>query len=160
MKLNSKIDSNHETLEEYHKHHKWIPNKQQIRPSLHSKKEKEYFLQNVNNNFHSNYDYILKTIFKVKSQRIDGKHKIDKDHVFIEKQKIFLPNKFPYQLEEGNHYVMWYSYESETEENITNDISLALTELVGENNFEFIWYENPKMSIPEVSHYQVFWNKK
>ena len=159
VKVNRRIKPDHDILEEYHQVFKWVPNKNQIRPSFESIQEKKFFLDHVNNNFHSNFDYIFKTIFDIKSKRIDGKHKIEKEFL-EEKKKKFLPNKFPYQLEEGNHYIMWYSYENEIEENITNDINQSLIELVGENNFEFVWYENPKMTIPEVSHFQVFWNKK
>lgn len=56
---------------------------------------------------------------------------------------------------------MWYSYYppevSETE--INADISAALWKLLGHGNFEFVWYENPKMTVPGIYHVQVFWHQ-
>jgi len=52
---------------------------------------------------------------------------------------------------------MWYTYKPETEEEISKDITEALRNLVGGDNFQFVWYENPKMTIPGLFHVQVFW---
>lgn len=38
------------------------------------------------------------------------------------------------------------------------DIAEALQLRLGHGNFEFVWYLNPKMTIPDVYHVQVFWH--
>jgi hypothetical protein len=144
MKVNTKISSDSETLNKYNKIYPWIPNSTQTRPPFESKDEKKFFLKNVENNFHSTLDYVLKMILKFPSKRINGKHKVDVSN--LEKRKAFIPNKFPYQCK-GNHWVMWYSYEVQNEEEITNDISNYLRESLGNDKFEFVWYLNPKMTI-------------
>ena len=75
--------------------------------------------------------------------------------------KRFEKNQFPYQLQEGSHYVLWLgpsaSETMPTEGEINEHITQALTQLTGGDNFNFAWYENPKMTIPSVYHVQVFW---
>ena len=51
---------------------------------------------------------------------------------------------------------MWYTYTPPDEE-ITRDIDEAIKEIVNHDNYKFVWYVNPKMTIPEVFHVQVFW---
>lgn len=38
------------------------------------------------------------------------------------------------------------------------DIHDGLKLRLGHTNFEFVWYLNPKMTIPDVFHVQVFWH--
>ena len=54
---------------------------------------------------------------------------------------------------------MWYTYVVSDHIKINQDIYESLFALLGDKNFEFIWYENPKMTIPEIYHLQVFWRK-
>ena len=73
--------------------------------------------------------------------------------------KIFAPNEFPYNSD-GNHSIMWYGGidQSQIKENEVNeDIFQNLEKQLGHVNFEFAWYENPKMTIPQIYHVQVFW---
>lgn len=51
---------------------------------------------------------------------------------------------------------MWYTY-TPSDDEITQDVNDAIREIVGNDNFKFVWYVNPKMTIPEVFHVQVFW---
>ena len=74
-------------------------------------------------------------------------------------EKKLLRNRFPYQLPKGTqHYVMWYygNIELLNENDIDTDIKLNLQYLFPSSTLQFIWYENPKMNIPEVYHVQVF----
>jgi hypothetical protein len=77
------------------------------------------------------------------------------------KMKRFERNHFRYDLPEGTrHFVMWYTYwpPDITEPEVNEDINHALMTRLGKNTeFEFIWYENPKMTIPGIYHVQVFW---
>ena len=64
----------------------------------------------------------------------------------------------------GHHYVMWYSHNQPTpitDEIIDTDIAIALIDIVGQDvDYQFGWYENPKMSVPGIYHVQVFWTEK
>jgi hypothetical protein len=68
----------------------------------------------------------------------------------------FLPNEFPYQAPAGtHHWVQWYcihdpaELERLTDDVVSGDISAALWGVVGSDEFEFVWYQNPK---PSCSH--------
>ena len=89
-----------------------------------------------------------------------GKIYVDKED--IKQKHIFIKNMFPYNLPEGtNHYILWYSYNSLdlTDDKINTDITNSLKELLNHDNFEFIWYENPKKTIDSIHHLQVFWRE-
>lgn len=62
-------------------------------------------------------------------------------------------------LEGTRHFVMWYTYwpPEITEEEINQDIANAIVKRLGPCEYEFVWYENPKMTIPGIYHVQVFW---
>jgi hypothetical protein len=54
----------------------------------------------------------------------------------------------------------WYNYgpPNITDEEITGHISKAMKTRLKHERFEFVWYQNPKMTIPEIFHVQVFWH--
>jgi hypothetical protein len=57
---------------------------------------------------------------------------------------------------------MWYGTKEQTrsEDEINNDIFIAISNhLQGNNEFNFAWYINPKMTVPEFFHVQVFWTQ-
>ena len=61
-----------------------------------------------------------------------------------------------------------------SDEGISKDISAELNKLINSRSkslnlfappaapvdFDFVWYENPKMSVPDFYHVQVFWITK
>ena len=57
------------------------------------------------------------------------------------------------------HYVMWYTYQPESNKQIDSDITKCLQEHLDHDLFEYIWYKNPKMSISQSYHLQVFWHE-
>jgi hypothetical protein len=71
----------------------------------------------------------------------------------------FLPNKFPYQTPpETKHWILWlYPGVLTSDEDVALEIEKRLKELLGHNRYDFIFYENPKMTLPDVYHLQVFW---
>ena len=86
----------------------------------------------------------------------------------VEAKQRFLPNEFPYQAPAGTrHYVQWYSLppdmrvEELTDDVVSGDIAAALWGVVGSDDFEFVWYPNPKPSCDHsdsrLFHVQVFW---
>lgn len=153
MKLRTRIPSDLDELDKLNAQHSWIPGRTQIRPSQEQITEKSYHVQYIRQNFSSEVDFILKTTLGFPSKRVNGLHFVEKEG--LEKKKAFAENKFPYQTQ-GKHYVMWYTYKPD-EEQITKDIEEALRDIAGNDNFQFAWYENPKMTVPEIYHVQVFW---
>mmetsp|Transcript_16029 Transcript_16029/g.34792 ORF Transcript_16029/g.34792 Transcript_16029/m.34792 type:complete len:119 (-) Transcript_16029:1975-2331(-) len=116
----------------------------------------------VSSSFASEADYVLQTVFGLPTdQNGEGKHFIPRDN--LKKRRVFDRNKFPYQLPSGTkHWTMWYTYGPPeiSDEQITSDIQADLRVRVGDDDFDFVWYENPKMTIPEVYHVQVFWRTR
>jgi hypothetical protein len=145
MSFLKKISSNVNKLNELNKLHEWIPNENTIRP-FNDDLKNEYV-----NNLIANYGDLKKgTLID-----IFGISNFDN----IQPLKLFKENKFRYNTN-GNHYVMWYlGYDENllSDDIISMDIYVNLLKLVGNNNFNFAWYKNPKMTIPDIFHVQVFW---
>ncbi|KAJ3446245.1 n-acetylglucosamine-induced protein [Anaeramoeba flamelloides] len=148
--IRGKIDSNPEVLNQLHQIHPWVPSGSQIRPS---KSTLEIKRQEMSTNF---YDINLfsEQLFGVGwSEAQNGKGK----------SKTFQPNKYPYDVSpKTHHYIIWYPYRNNflTDEQITQDILEEIKCLVGsESGFDFCWYENPKMTIADIYHVQVFWTR-
>lgn len=144
--LRCKISSNIQDLNELHTQYWWIPDENMIRPDEKVLDEKRQFSNYVLNNLRSFKDFILDKYFK--------------DITGLE--WTFVKSLFPYNLvNDVNHYVLWnskYDYFVEIEESkINNIIKDTLKSMVGSDNFDFAWYKNPKPSIPELWHVQVFW---
>jgi hypothetical protein len=77
-------------------------------------------------------------------------------------QKFFAPNEFPYDLVQGNHWILWYPVLTKpySDREISADIAQQLDELLhGSTEYDFAWYVNPKMTVPEYFHVQVFWTQ-
>ena len=153
--MNCHISPDLENLDKLHAIYSWIPNSEQIRPTdeLIEKKEKDYV--NILNFYNTIIDYLYDFIFdfptevqsggKLKSFNLDG---------LI---KMFKPNDYPYKLDDNsNHYIMWYNCSKQpySNEKITQDIKNEISKI--SNKYQFVWYENPSMSIPEIYHVQVF----
>lgn len=156
------IPSDVKVLDELHQKYKWIPGKDNIRPSPIIKQQKLKYLQNIQSFYGSEKDYIYETIFHFNSIFDENGLLIVRDDAIFKKD-VFEANKFPYNLnQDTKHYIMWYSYydDSMTEEKINNDISKGIKDIINNDNFDYIWYLNPKMTIPEIYHVQVFWKLK
>jgi len=156
MKLNCKISSDLSNLDRYNKIYGWIPSSTQIRPNDEIIEEKQKFLEEIQIFYKTEEDYLLDIIF---NQPTD----INNDGKIIsipnnKKEHKLLINKFPYQVENSNHYIMWYKSRCNelNEENITEDINSSLKELLNDKKYQFVWYENPKMNITSMYHVQVF----
>lgn len=155
-----RIPSNRETLNFIHFYKRWVPSGEQIRPlpEIVSKKDNDYI--DFDRFYSSVKDQILIRYFNYPSKINRSTNKVESKIILDNvRDKRFIKNEYPYQVPIGTyHYVMWYTYQDIPDNEINNDIDNSLYELVGHKNFEFVWYENPKMSVPEIYHVQVFWH--
>ena len=157
MEINKKIGSDLQTLNEYNKIYSWIPNEKQIRPTEMIISFKKILLDKMNKDYNSSRDYILMNMFKTEGFRTNGKI-VAKEP--LDKLNHFEVCRFRYQIDpKAFHYIMWYTCTKEelSEEEITKDIKNNIYAFIKTDNFSFIWYENPKMSIEDIYHVQVFW---
>lgn len=142
----------------------WCPSSLHIRPDKRAKERKQDLKATVSTMYASNSDYILDMIFEFPTrENADGKIVVPREPLGNRTRR-FRPNEFPYQLPPGTqHWVMWYSYGPAaglSEGEINNDIDAELRLHLGHEEFDFAWYENPKMTIPEIYHVQVFWRDR
>jgi len=143
-KISSKIDKLNELSELY----SWIPNEKTIRPD--NDDDKKLYINNLILKYGDIKIGTLIDIFNLNNLSD------------IKPTKLFQENKFKYNIQ-GNHYVMWYLQYNDNEINddiINFDIYLNILKIVGNKNFNFAWYKNPKMTVPEIFHVQVFWINK
>jgi hypothetical protein len=156
-----KIDSDIDYLENLSQSYKWIPGKNNIRPSSKILDKKDKYLKDLKMFYESEEDYILSDFFNFKSS-LNKEGKIYVQNENIEKKHLFINNMFPYDVDnDTNHYVLWYSYiDSEmNEEKINKDINSELISLLLNESYDFVWYKNPKSSFENIFHVQVFWIK-
>lgn len=157
--LRCKVSSDHEDLSTLSITHPWIPNSETIRPTQSDIDRKNATLIEIHEQWFSLRDYIQSAVFHLEHDIIAGRCVVVKTPG-TGLRRVFQPNAFPYNTAEGNHWVMWYNKQScpYGDDNITEDITEAIMEhLRGADNFDFVWYENPKMSVPDFYHVQVFW---
>lgn len=177
--VNTKVDSCKENLAKLNVDYKWIPGENDVRPTPEGTnlanapvltifseiQRKHYHMAYIRQTFATEADFVLKMTLGLPSKRVKGLHVVNRTD--LPRKKVFQENMFPYQVcllkllrltpqTQGKHYIMWYTYTPPDEE-ITKDIDEAIQEIVGHANYKFVWYVNPKMTIPEVFHVQVFW---
>lgn len=167
------ISSNLDELAYYHTLYPWIPSPENIRPSPEKIQEKNLCIAEIQEKYRSNRDFILAKIFQKPIQYAsDGKYMVDEDlHPVCERDIKFIPSNFAYKMPMPctNHFILWYHthknpYENVDDEEerrkmISKDIEERLVKLYlpKGSSYDFVWYENPKMSLPEFYHVQVFW---
>lgn len=154
--IRSNISPELSILDKLHEKNYWIPNSHQIRPNEFKIEEKTKLLVLISYMYHSYEDYIYEFIFGFKTQIKNNKLFVPKTNII--KKSVFIENYFPYQIPKNcNHYVLWYSFNPDSDSEINNKINFHLEEMLNHNNYNFIWYVNPKKTISNSYHYQVFW---
>lgn len=158
--IRNEIPSNVTELNTLHTTYSWLPNDKQIRPTE-VQQLKKFFLSNtINDEWRSVKDYILHTIYN-KNYSVENKVNIVTD-TSIANEWAFCESLFRYNIDsKANHYVLWnanYDYSKDFDKVMINDlISRLLKEKLGHSDFDFAWYKNPKPTVPELYHLQVFW---
>jgi hypothetical protein len=140
--LCSKISSDPAVLEVLSARRPWIPNAQTMRPTPEDLAKKMAWLAMPAMQPPSQLkQYLLDTLFKGDTWA-------------------FSPAMFRYNTT-GEHYVLWNSehdyYFDYDDDHIDSIITGLLTHIVGNTNFDYAWYKNPKPSVPELYHVHVFW---
>jgi len=160
MELNFRIHPDIDVLNAYNKLYPWIPNGNQIRPTGMNILMKERMIDKINEEYNSMRDFILIDIFKyVFTKNKENKYQvITVDNIKLNKFEVC---RFKYDIHpDTRHYIMWYTCDNDlTDKDINKDIRNSIYNIVKSDKFKFVWYENPKMSIPEIYHIQVFWIK-
>lgn len=169
-KLRTRVNPNIDYLTLLNLTHNWIPNHQMIRPTLEVFNKKTLLNNHINNDWSSMKDYVLYSVFDQDPKiNQEGKYYIDQTILNVNFEWVFKPAQFPYNVPtNSNHYILWnYSNDFFTETNerfvsdedinkIILDSIIKINENSSTDNIEFIWYKNPKPSILDFFHVQVF----
>jgi hypothetical protein len=152
------IPSNKEELNNLNITYSWIPNDKQIRPTEIQQLEKYFLMSKINYEWKSTKDYILNQVFG-QNFVIENNKKIVK-HINVLNEWVFEESMFKYNVE-ANHYILWninYDYYKDFDVKFINEIiTTNLQNKLKHDKFDFAWYKNPKPTVPEIYHIQVFW---
>ena len=158
--IRGRISSDVDILRELHAMHPWIPNSEQIRPSKHAQEEKRKKSEAILLEWMTFKDFILDSHFGYSTAIYRGRLYVPGP--VSTSMWCFSPCMFPYALDGASqHFVLWNSYHDiqvEFDNEVINQqITESLQKIVGNDNFDFVWYKNPRPTLPELYHVQVFW---
>jgi hypothetical protein len=162
--LRGKISSDLDAMQKLHEIVQWTPGRESIRPDEHTRQMKAEYLDTVDTTYDTIADQVLHSVFTMAPEvnGATGKYTIVGKGILPPARR-FERNTFAYSgLAEGTrHFIMWYTVgpPALTDEKITSDIGQDIKVRIGHDRFEFVWYENPKMTVPGLYHVQVFWRK-
>lgn len=166
-RLLGKVSSDVAHLDKLQPLYPWLPTSATVRPSEAGKTAKRARLQQVETDYDSFSAYILVSVFgRASVRRAGGVGKIECVEPSVgdgqDAEMRFLPNEFPYDIDAasgGRHWVLWYAaaLQPKADDDISRDIHALLRTQLGDDCFDFAWYQNPKMTVPEFYHVQVFW---
>jgi hypothetical protein len=145
-----------------HSNYPWIPGSDQIRPSPQVLEKKWKEMSEIEVRYESVTDFVYATVFSFPEKLGPSGRIVSVPSGIQCPQKVFAPNRFPYNVAAGSHHwLMWYTkvHPTATDEEVNTDIRSGLAEHLGHNKFEFVWYENPKMTVPDIYHVQTFWHE-
>jgi len=161
-RLLRQISSDYAELNALHAVYPFVPNSEQVRPTPEVKELKAARLREITSLWRDFVDYIFHTVFNCPFLETEDERRVVANRhraaISTGRRTAFRPNIFPYQSQ-GHHYVMWYGTKDQqrSDEEISQDIHVELTQIQGSDKFDFAWYVNPNMTIPELFHVQVFW---
>lgn len=161
--IKSMIPSHFDQLNELNKLYPWIPNSTCIRPSSEMIACKRKKSADIEKNWYSFTDFILHEVFGKPMVKLASKtNKLFVLDRKVTQMKVFRPNDFPYDVK-GHHWVMWYGTSVAPADmgSVNDDIENELKKILGDTaDYDFAWYINPKITIPEFFHVQVFWTSE
>ena len=159
--IRGQISPNLNELNEFHKLYSWIPNENMIRPNEKDLELKLEFSKYALTRWQSYKDFILHYFFKCPFIIQNNKFVVFEQ---IRNEWSFTKSIFRYNLPKNvEHYILWNSFNDMnatfTNETINLLIEKYLKKIVGADTFDFAWYYNPKPTVFELWHVQVFWIK-
>jgi hypothetical protein len=178
--LRKKISSEIDALALLNRSHPWVPGAENIRPTQKTRQVKQKTLESIGKDYASESDFLLEQVFDiVLTREADGKLHAGRDCAskLVKAGCVLKPNVFPYDLPHGTrHWVMWYPVcfnldvlgpigadltswlrAEPSDDAISADIEQELRRELEHELFDFVWYLNPKQSVPNIFHVQVFW---
>jgi len=159
MAIRCRVSSDVDSLQALHEATGWTPSAEQIRPTAALRAQKELMLANISRMWVSPADLVCYQVFGGATTR--GASGLRSTQRPPPGRAVLVPQPFPYDLAAGTaHMVLWCSSPRPnwSDEQLTAEIVCAVDERWGGSSTEFIWYENPKMSVPDphLYHVQVF----
>ena len=158
--ISNQISSELDDLDELCKTYPWIPNRNTIRPSPEELERKFILMEKIDAEWITLYDYIL---FQVFAQPYEINYKKHIPYISNISDWVFTESLFRYNLPPStHHYVLWFSgldYNEGLESIDVGKINTIITNELKKRTslFDFAWYVNPKPSVPDLFHVQVFW---
>jgi hypothetical protein len=162
--LRGRISANVCDLNALHAQHQWLPNEHTIRPTSEVLEEKRRSMEEVERHWLSVNDYILYAVFGYPVTLCENnRYSVDltarPTPIWV-----FAPSLFPYAVPtQTNHWVLWHGYVPYDgnfyDELVNRYIRDTLRGQLGHDNFQFAWYKNPKPTVPQYWHVQVFWTE-
>jgi len=137
--LQRQIDSSLVELDRLASIYPWLPNSETCRPDYNTQIEKNALISIT-------YPAdIIKLIFE---DKLTG--------------WVFKPTRFRYNLpNQTYHWILWNSYYTmdwkPDSQEVNEIICTLLHEHLGNDKFDFAWYVNPKPTVTQFYHVQVFW---
>jgi hypothetical protein len=159
--IQDEISSDINVLNELNKKYIWIPNENTIRPTQ-SDLVRKYFLNNtIQTEWKSMKDFIQNSVFK-KPYLIDENNKKYVENQNYVEEWLFEPSMFRYNIiPKSKHYILWNNkhnfFENYDSKKINQILKVVIFDKLGHHNYDFAWYKNPKPTVPEFYHIQVFW---
>ena len=106
--------------------------------------------------------YILHTVFNLEIVQKNGLKFVICEKPTEITEWVFAPSTFRYNLSKNsNLYILWNStkkfYDDISDIIINEYITKELKILLSHDNFNFAWYKNPKPTVLDFYHVQVFW---
>ena len=159
LRVRSRVSSDVSALNRLNRTFTWIPNEFQIRPTTVQLEVKQARMKELDERWASNGDFVRHEIFGKSTTMNDANQRCTVDDTVGANDVVFCPSHFAYNVQVGsNHWVMWFGCRDEVPEmNVSDCIMQRLREHLGHDTFDFAWYPNPKMSLPEFYHVHVFW---
>ena len=180
--LREEIPSDLESLDDLHDKFPWIPSRDEIRPSFENLAKKFNFMDTLHLQWFSLDDFLLHHVFgkeysifqgkKLILQSLDETNELDGLDESEETNEMDGAKKaslkpvlqeclFPYRIQTDKiynsfHYVLWFPVKEEQSSEV---IQTHLEKLI-HPDIQFAWYVNPKPSVHNFFHVQVFTNLK
>lgn len=138
--IRGRISSSIDDLNILNCQYNWIPNEYTIRPTQEDLEYKWALMDSIRRKWPSMKEYVWKEILKESKEKW-----------------VFEPSIFRYGIpKEANHWILWNTTVDFNAEISDEEINLILEKALGPS-VDFAWYKNPKPSVPDYFHIQVFW---